>query len=118
MALEVVLGKSLLVMTDFDETLTPSYTPGEGMMGGAKAHRDGIRAFSETDFTKDLRIIDVPTLVVHGDDDQIVPIAASALLSGKLLKKSTLKIYEKFPHGRCMTPADVINADLLALIKR
>jgi pimeloyl-ACP methyl ester carboxylesterase len=78
----------------------------QGMMGGAKAHYDGIRAFSETDFTEDLKIIDVPTLVMHGDDDQIVPIADSALLSAKLLRKGTLKVYEKFPHGMSRrTPA-------------
>jgi non-heme chloroperoxidase len=90
----------------------------QGMMGGAKAHYDGIKAFSETDFTEDLTSIDVPTLVMHGDDDQIVPIADSALLSVKLLKQGTLKVYEKFPHGMCTTHADVINADLLAFIKR
>ena len=89
----------------------------QGMMGGAKAHHDGIKAFSETDFTEDLKMIDVPTLVMHGDDDQIVPIAASALLSSKLLKKGVLKVYEKFPHGMCTTHADVINADLLEFIK-
>jgi len=89
----------------------------QGMMGGAKAHYDGIKAFSETDFTEDLKEIDVPTLVMHGDDDQIVPIADSALLSVKLLKKGTLKVYEKFPHGMATTHADVINADLLAFIK-
>jgi non-heme chloroperoxidase len=89
----------------------------QGMMGGAKAHYDGIKAFSETDFTEDLKIIDVPTLVMHGDDDQIVPIADSALLSAKLLRKDTLKVYVKFPHGMCTTHADVINADLLAFIK-
>src|SRR5512145_582224 len=89
----------------------------QGMMGGAKAHYDGIKAFSETDFTEDLKIIDVPTLVMHGDDDQIVPIADSALLSAKLLKKGTLKVYEKFPHGMCTTHADVVNPDLLAFIK-
>ena len=89
----------------------------QGMMGGAKAHYDGIKAFSETDFTEDLKVIDVPTLVMHGDDDQIVPIADSAPLSAKLLKKGTLKVYEKFPHGMCTTHADVINADLLAFIK-
>ena len=88
------------------------------MMGSAKAHYDGIKAFSETDFTEDLKLIDVPTLVMHGDDDQIVPIADSAQLSAKLLKKVTLKVYEKFPHGMCTTHADVINADLLAFIKR
>jgi non-heme chloroperoxidase len=89
----------------------------QGMMGGAKAHDDGIRAFSDTDFTEDLTIIDVPTLVMHGDDEQIVPIADSALLSVKLLKTGTLKVYEKFPHGMGTTHADVINADLLAFIK-
>ncbi|MGQ0720737.1 MAG: alpha/beta fold hydrolase [Candidatus Eiseniibacteriota bacterium] len=89
----------------------------QGMMGGAKAHYDGIKAFSETDFTEDLKVIDVPTLVMHGDDDQIVPIANSAPLSAKLLKKGVLKVYEKFPHGMCTTHADVINADLLAFIK-
>jgi non-heme chloroperoxidase len=88
----------------------------QGMMGGAKAHYDGIKAFSETDFTQDLKMIDVPTLVMHGDDDQIVPIADSALLSAKLLKKGGLKVYEKFPHGMCTTHADVVNADLLAFI--
>ena len=76
-----------------------------------------MKAFSETDFTEDLKNIDVPTLVLHGDDDQIVPIADSALLSAKLLRKDTLKVYEKFPHGMCTTHADVINADLLAFIK-
>jgi non-heme chloroperoxidase len=89
----------------------------QGMMGGAKAHYDGIKAFSETDFTEDLKIIDVPTLVMHGDDDQIVPITASALLSVKLLKNGTLKVYKEFPHGMCTTHADVVNADLLAFIK-
>jgi len=89
----------------------------QGMMGGAKAHYDGIKAFSETDFTEDLQVIDVPTLVMHGDDDQIVPIADSAPLSVKLLKKGALKVYEKFPHGMCTTHADIINADLLAFIK-
>jgi non-heme chloroperoxidase len=89
----------------------------QGMMGGAKAHYDGIKAFSETDFTEDLKAIDVPTLVMHGDDDQIVPIADSAPLSAKLLKKSTLKVYAKLPHGMCTTHADVINADLLAFAR-
>jgi non-heme chloroperoxidase len=89
----------------------------QGMMGGAKAQYDGIKAFSETDFTEDLKVIDVPTLVMHGDDDQIVPIADSALLSIKLLKNGTLKVYKKFPHGMCTTHADVVNPDLLAFIK-
>jgi non-heme chloroperoxidase len=89
----------------------------QGMMGGANAHYDGIKAFSETDFTEDLKRIDVPTLVMHGDDDQIVPIAGSALLSAKLLAKGTLKVYAKLPHGMCTTHADVINPDLLAFIE-
>ena len=89
----------------------------QGMAGGAKAHYDGIKAFSETDFTEDLKVIDMPTLVMHGDDDQIVPFADSAPLSAKLLKKSTLKVYKGFPHGMCTTHADVVNADLLAFIK-
>ncbi|MBZ9661245.1 alpha/beta hydrolase [Mesorhizobium sp. ESP-6-4] len=89
----------------------------QGMMGGAKAHYDCIKAFSETDFTEDLKKIDVPVLVMHGDDDQIVPIADSALLSIKLLKKGELKVYKGFPHGMATTHADVINADLLAFFK-
>ena len=89
----------------------------QGMMGSAKAHYDGIKAFSETDFTTDLKSISIPTLVMHGDDDQIVPIADSAPLSAKLLKKGTLKIYEKFPHGMCTTHADVVNPDILAFLK-
>jgi non-heme chloroperoxidase len=88
----------------------------QGMMGGAKAQYDGIKAFSETDFTEDLRNIDVPTLVMHGDDDQIVPIANSAPLSAKLLTNGTLKIYGQLPHGMCTTHADLINNDLLAFI--
>ncbi|MGE0213874.1 MAG: alpha/beta fold hydrolase [Parvibaculaceae bacterium] len=89
----------------------------QGMAGSAKAHYEGIKAFSETDFTGDLKAINVPTLVMHGDDDQIVPIADSALLSAKLVKNATLKVYEKLPHGMCTTHADIINADLLAFIK-
>ena len=89
----------------------------QAMAGSAKAHYEGIKAFSETDFTEDLKIIDVPTLVMHGDDDQIVPIADSAPLSAKLLKNATLKVYEKFPHGMCTTHAEVVNSDLLAFIK-
>jgi non-heme chloroperoxidase len=88
----------------------------QGMMGGAKAHYDGIKAFSETDQTEDLKAISVPTLVMHGDDDQIVPYADSAPLSAKLLKNGTLKTYPGFPHGMPTTHADVINADLLAFI--
>ena len=89
----------------------------QGMMGGTKAHYDCIKAFSETDFTGDLKKIDIPTLVMHGDDDQIVPIADSALLSVKLLPKGELKVYPGFPHGMCTTQPDVINADLLAFFK-
>jgi non-heme chloroperoxidase len=89
----------------------------QGMMGGTKAQYDCIAAFSETDFTEDLKAINVPVLVMHGDDDQIVPIDDSAKLSVKLLKHGTLKIYPGFPHGMCTTHADVINADLLAFCK-
>ncbi|WP_442583697.1 alpha/beta fold hydrolase [Mesorhizobium sp. ASY16-5R] len=89
----------------------------QAMLGSAKAQYDGIKAFSETDFTEDLKAIDVPTLVMHGDDDQIVPIADSAVLSAKILKYSTLKTYEKFPHGMCTTHAETVNPDLLAFIK-
>ena len=88
----------------------------QAMMGGAKAQHDGIKAFSETDFTEDLDLIDVSTLVMHGTDDQIVPIANSALLSAKLLRNGTLKIYERLPHGMCTTHADVVNADILTFI--
>ncbi|ESX90727.1 chloroperoxidase [Mesorhizobium sp. LSHC412B00] len=89
----------------------------QGMMGGTKAHYDCIKAFSETDFTDDLKAIDVPVLVMHGDDDQIVPITDSALLAVKLLTKGELKVYKGFPHGMATTHADVINADLLAFFK-
>ena len=89
----------------------------QGMSGGIKAQYDCISAFSETDFTDDLEKIDVPTLVLHGEDDQIVPIADSALLSIKLLKHGTLKTYPGLPHGMCTTHADTINPDLLAFIK-
>jgi non-heme chloroperoxidase len=88
----------------------------QAMMGSAKAHYDGIKAFSETDFTEDLKNIDVPTLVLHGSDDQIVPVADSAALSAKLLKRSTLKIYDLLPHGLCTTHPDIINADLLKFV--
>jgi non-heme chloroperoxidase len=87
------------------------------MMGSIKAHHDGVIAFSQTDFTEDLKKINVPVLVMHGDDDQIVPYADSAPLSAKLLKKGTLKTYKGFPHGMPTTHADTINADLLAFIK-
>ena len=89
----------------------------QGMMGGAKAHYDGIVAFSQTDFTEDLKTITVPVLVMHGDDDQIVPYADSAPLSAKLLKNGTLKTYKGFPHGMPTTEADTINADLMAFIQ-
>jgi non-heme chloroperoxidase len=88
----------------------------QSMMGGAKAQYEGIKAFSETDFTDDLKSIAVPALVLHGDDDQIVPVGASAPLSAKLLQNSTLKIFEKLPHGICTTHADIINAEILAFI--
>ena len=87
------------------------------MMGGAKAHYDGIVAFSQTDFTDDLKKITVPVLVMHGDDDQIVPYANAAPLSAKLLKNGTLKTYKGFPHGMPTTQADTINADLLTFIR-
>ncbi|UJW77069.1 alpha/beta hydrolase (plasmid) [Rhizobium sp. SL42] len=89
----------------------------QGMAGGAKAHYDCIKAFSETDFTDDLKAITVPTLVMHGDDDQIVPYADSAPLSVKLLKNGTLKTYAGLPHGLCTTHPEIVNPDLLAFIK-
>ena len=89
----------------------------QGMQAGFKAVFDCIKAFSETDFTEDLKKIDVPTLIMHGDDDQIVPIADSAMLSSKLVKGSMLKIYPGAPHGMCSTHKDRINEDLLAFIK-
>ena len=89
----------------------------QGMMGGAKAHYDCIKAFSETDFTEDLKKIEIPTLVMHGDDDQVVPYADSAPLTVKLLKRGTLRIYDGYPHGMLTTHADVLNPDLLAFIK-
>jgi non-heme chloroperoxidase len=89
----------------------------QAMIGSAKAHYDGIKAFSETDFTDDLKKITVPVLVMHGDDDQIVPYADSAPLSAKLLKNGTLKTYKGFPHGCPATQADTINADLLAFLQ-
>lgn len=88
----------------------------QGMMGGAKAHYDCIKAFSETDFSDDLAAIAVPTLVMHGTDDQIVPYADSAPLSVKLLRQGTLKSYHGLPHGMCTTHPDLINRDLLAFI--
>lgn len=89
----------------------------QGMMGGAKAHYEGIKAFSETDFTEDLKKISIPMLVMHGDDDQIVPIKAASLRTAKLVKNATLKVYPGFPHGMARTNPDQINADLLAFVK-
>jgi non-heme chloroperoxidase len=89
----------------------------QGMLGGVKAHYDCIKAFSETDFTEDLKKFDVPTLILHGDDDQIVPIGAAALMSAKIVKNAKLKVYPGFPHGMPTTNADQINADLLAFFE-
>ncbi|CAH0340865.1 alpha/beta hydrolase [Rhizobium sp. CECT 9324] len=89
----------------------------QGMHGAANAHYLGIAAFSETDFTNDLKIIEAPTLLLHGDDDQVVPVADSAEISVKLLKKPTLKIYKGLPHGMATTHADIINADILSFIQ-
>jgi non-heme chloroperoxidase len=89
----------------------------QGMTGGIKAHYDCIKAFSETDFTEDLKKIDIPVLVMHGDDDQIVPFADSAPLSVKLIQNGTLKVYKGFPHGMCTTHPEIINPDLLAFIQ-
>ena len=89
----------------------------QGMMGGAKAHYDGIVAFSQTDFTEDLKKITVPVLVMHSEDDQIVPYVASGPMSAKLLKNGTLKTYKDLPHGMITTQADIINADILAFLK-
>ena len=89
----------------------------QGMQAGFRGVFDCIKAFSETDFTEDLKKIDVPTLILHGDDDQIVPIGPSAMLSSKLVKSATLKVYRGLPHGMCSTHKDQINADLLAFFK-
>ena len=89
----------------------------QGMAAGFKAVLDSIKAFSETDFTEDLKTFDIPTLIMHGDDDQIVPIAASALLSFKIVKGSTLKVYPGLSHGLCSTHKDQVNADLLAFLQ-
>ncbi|HEY9063531.1 MAG TPA: alpha/beta hydrolase [Burkholderiaceae bacterium] len=89
----------------------------QGMMGSIKAQYDCVKAFSETDFTEDLKKMDVPTLIMHGDDDQIVPIADSAMLAAKLVKNAKLKVYPGLPHGMCTTHADVINPDLLTFFK-
>jgi len=90
----------------------------QGMMGGAKAHYDCVKAFSQTDFTQDLKAITVPVLVMHGDDDQVVPVADSALLAVKLLRNGELKIYKGYPHGMLTTHADVLNPDILAFIRK
>lgn len=89
----------------------------QGMLGSHKSQYDTIKAFSETDFTEDLKKFDVPTLILHGDDDQIVPIGAAGLMSAKIVKGATLKVYPGAPHGMCTTLADKVNADLLAFIK-
>jgi non-heme chloroperoxidase len=89
----------------------------QGMMGSIQAHYEGIKAFSETDFTEDLKKIDVPTLVMHGDDDQVVPIAISSVRTAQLVKNAELKVYPGLPHGLCATHADLVNADLLAFFK-
>jgi len=89
----------------------------QGMLGGIKAHFDCVKAFSETDFTKDLKEIDIPVLVLHGDDDQIVPIDDAGRKSVKLLKKGTLKVVPGAPHGMATVMADQINSELLALIR-
>src|ERR1700676_628676 len=90
----------------------------QGMLAGFKAVFDCVKAFSETDFTEDLKKFDVPTLILHGDADQIVPIGAAALLSSKLVKGATLKVYPGLPHGMCSTNKDQINADLLTFLKQ
>ena len=113
-----------LALIVFGVGLATGIFPGEsnllltlGMMGGAKAHYDGIVAFSQTDFTEDLKKISVPVLVMHGDDDQIVPYADSGPLSAKLVQNGTLKTYHGFPHGMPTTQAETINADLLAWLR-
>jgi non-heme chloroperoxidase len=103
-----------------DATVSPGLRDSfwlQGMQAGFKAAYDCIKVFSETDFTEDLRKIDVPTLVLHGDDDQIVPIAASALLSSKIVKHAKLKVYKGAPHGMCSTHKNLINEDLLAFFR-
>ncbi|HEU4413883.1 MAG TPA: alpha/beta hydrolase [Candidatus Angelobacter sp.] len=90
----------------------------QGMMCGIKAAYDCIKAFSETDLTEDLKKIDVPTLIIHGDDDQIVPIGASSMMSSRIVKDATLKIYPGLPHGMCSTHKDLVNADLLSFLGR
>jgi non-heme chloroperoxidase len=87
------------------------------MEGAVKSQYDTVKAFSETDFTEDLKKIDIPTLVLHGDDDQIVPIGAAGLMSAKIVKNAKLKVYPGYPHGMCQIHADEINADVLAFLK-
>jgi non-heme chloroperoxidase len=89
----------------------------QGMMGGMKPHYDCVKAFSETDFTEDLKKFDVPTLILHGDDDQIVPIGAAGLMSAKIVKNATLKVYHGYPHGMLTTNAEELNADLLGFFQ-
>jgi non-heme chloroperoxidase len=89
----------------------------QGMMGSAKAHHDGIVAFSQTDFSEDLKRIDIPVLVMHGDDDQIVPYENAGVRSAELLRNGTLKLYQGYPHGMPTTHAETINADLLAFVR-
>jgi non-heme chloroperoxidase len=89
----------------------------QGMEGSVKSQYDTVKAFSETDFTEDLKKIDIPTLVLHGDDDQIVPIGAAGLMSAKIVKNAKLKVYPGYPHGMCQIHADEINADVLAFLK-
>ena len=89
----------------------------QGMQSGLRGVFDCIKAFSETDFTEDLKKIDVPTLIIHGDDDQIVPIADSAMLTAKLVKEATLKVYPGAPHGLCSTDKNRLNTDLLAFLR-
>ncbi|WP_353065637.1 alpha/beta hydrolase [Tunturibacter psychrotolerans] len=89
----------------------------QGMEGAVKSQYDTVKAFSETDFTEDLKKIDIPTLILHGDDDQIVPIGAAGLMSAKIVKNAKLKVYPGYPHGMCQIHADEINADVLAFLK-
>ena len=102
---------------EVDETIVHNWWR-QGMMGGAKPHYDGIKAFSETEFTEDLKKIDVPTLIMHGSDDQVVPIDDAAKLSVKLVKGAELKIYDGYPHGLMTIHADVVNPDMLAFIQK
>jgi len=90
----------------------------QGMVGGAKAHYDCIKAFSETDFTEDLKKFDVPTLIMHGEDDQIVPIGAAGLMSAKIVKNATLKVYPGYPHGMLTVHADELNNEILGFLKQ